>query len=369
MMDINVQYSSFQSLYNKTPIYYTSKLDGTLVLYSVSDEFFTICNCVESADVIDFTTNHQSTATIVYSADDARLLGYQVNTNALVAPKTKDGRIKTANGKGDETRTNFYSFNWCDKTTWYQAATYVSNEAATDSGDHTTYILAHQSVIDNYHGKITLEDTLKDSSNRSYRVVVKVNGTTKTERDPHLGSGGDYSINYAAGTVAFYLALDAADVVAVNYFYATTSLFKFAPTSGKLLSLSMAECQFSVDIDMTDSIILEVHGYVDVFAPQYLQSNGGPYPSLTKIPIMNFTYKSIQDLMNDSFRAYPVVKAIGGSGWRGIAQDMAVFDWDYVASTSMRASQGIEMRVKLAHDTPFGGTFATVTFYCTSSTE
>lgn len=304
-----------------------------------------------NADKTDFETN------------------YKAKANQAIEPKTTDGRIKQAIGKGDSSRTNFYSHNWCDKTTWYEQAIRVVAETATDDGAHTVYSLAHANVIDIYHGKLTLEDTLKDASNNSYRVVVKVNNVTKTEQDPHTASGGDYVIDYLLGKITFLSALSGDDVVTATYHYATGSRFTMKPLAGKMLAMDMAECQFSADVVINDSVLFEVWGNVEAFAPQYLQSNGGPYPVGYKLLLQKFVYKGIQDFMNDSFRAYPTYPAIGGDSWRGAAQPTIVFDWDYLASTNIKASQGVELRCYLQHDAVFGGTFATVTFYSTSQPE
>ena len=66
-------------------------------------------------------------------------------------------------------------------------------------------------------------------------------------------------------------------------------------------------------------------------------------------------------------RAYPKYPSFGGAGWRGIADETIVLDWDYVAATLLRSDYGMEVRIKLQHDAHFTGTYATATFYCLSS--
>jgi hypothetical protein len=40
-----------------------------------------------------------------------------------------------------------------------------------------------------------------------------------------------------------------------------------------------------------------------------------------------------------------------------------VFAWDFQTTTELTSSWGMELRVRLEHDTAYGGTFATGTFY------
>jgi hypothetical protein len=43
--------------------------------------------------------------------------------------------------------------------------------------------------------------------------------------------------------------------------------------------------------------------------------------------------------------------------------------WDYVGATVLQSSVGLEIWLSLENDIPFGGDFATATFYCSSSVE
>jgi hypothetical protein len=76
----------------------------------------------------------------------------------------------------------------------------------------------------------------------------------------------------------------------------------------------------------------------------------------------------MKDYVNDAVRAYPVYPAFGG-GWRGTETPIYVFDWDYVSASPLSSAAGMEVEVRLQHDTPFGGSFGTATFYCTSEVE
>ena len=281
------------------------------------------------------------------------------------SPKTtSDGLSRVAMEKTTVSRKTLYTHDWTDPTTWYEQSVRVVDEVATNSGDNQSYQLAHNNVIDNYHGKISEEDNLFDSDGHSYRVSVSVNDQDGyVEQDPHYASGGDYTINYSDGYVDFTYALDSSDTVKVTYHYENGSRFTIAPTSGKELKIMLAEVQFSTDVIMTDSVHFDTYAYAAVFAPQL------GLPPGTKIKIQGIIYKGMKDFYNDAVRAYPKMAAIGGTGYRSANFDMVVLDWDYVAAASLHSSYGMETRVFLEHDTPLDGSFGTATFYCTSEDE
>lgn len=297
-------------------------------------------------------------------------------TSIGASPLTPDGRIRMAAEKSIASRTNFYSHNWCDATTWYQPSVYVASETATADGYYTVYSLAHSPVIDTYHGKITLEDQLKDSLGHSYRVTVKVDSYTKTEQDPHYGTGGDFTINYNTGKITFFTPLSSGNVVTVTYHYVhntgdgTASRFVMTPVAGKKLTVQMAEAQFSTDVVLNDTTMFEVWGIADYFLTSgQMTALGIPAGIGYKINLQTFVYKTFNDFQNDAFRTYPTVDAIGGSNWRAQPVGMTVMDWDYIASTYLHSAQGMEIRAYLQHDVPMGGWMCTVTFYCASENE
>jgi len=277
--------------------------------------------------------------------------------------KTDDNRIRVAVEKSNMSRKTLYSHDWSDPCTWYEQSVRVANEVATDSGDQTRYTLAHTYVIDNYHGRLSEEDYLTDSDGYSYRVIVKVNDVQKTEQDPHYGTGGDYTISYEDGYIDFLAALNAEDEVKVTYHYQNGSRFTIKPLAGKCLDLSLAEIQFSTDIQLNDTIVFATYGLADVFAPGY-------YPPGTMIPLVNpIKYKTLKDFYNDAVRAYPKMSALGGSNWRSANFEAVVLDWDYVSAVRLHGTYGMEIRVELEHNEPVQGTFATATFYCVSVTS
>jgi hypothetical protein len=282
---------------------------------------------------------------------------------SLSPPLTIDGRQRVAIEKSDASKKNFFSHDFTDPTTWYSTS-YRVVENATDSGDHQTYNLSHQVVVDLFHGKIWGEDFLRDANGYSYRVAVRVDGVSKNEVDPHT-QAGDFIVNYMEGKIVFSSPQSADAVVQVEYHHMVDSTFVVKPDPGKLLYVTFAEAQFSRDIILTDTVAFQPYGLVDVFAPQLTSAN--IVPSGTLIPLGSpVLYKTLRDYQTEAVKAYPAYPAMGGTGWRGMAADVIIMDWDYLSSTSLRSDMGMEIRIKLQHDVPFGGSYATCSFYCTS---
>lgn len=369
MNKLHVTYLTIKPLLNVIPTYYIQLGDGSYTVLAVGDES-TVISHVDSTDITNFETNYKSAAHAAASEDDALVAGSILNKIPFVKPRLDDGRVRISSERTSASTITFYSHNWCDKTTWYEKAVRVVNESPTNSGDNLTYILSHQNVIDSYHGKYTNEDYIKNADGYSYRIAVTVDGYTKTEQDPHTGTGGHFTVNYADGYVVFLSAQNPSSTIAVTYHYATGSTFTIKPLPGKVLRLGVAEVQFSDDVEINDSVLFQPYGYVDYFAPQYMTTNGGPYPPGTKIPLGNpLIYKSIQDYLNDSKKSYPTYPALGGTGWRGMQRPCIIMDWEYEGDKVLRYDQGMEIRVSLQHDTVFGGDYSTVTFYCRSENQ
>ncbi len=365
MQKLNVTYQTIRKILNTIPTYYIVQGDGSYTVMVIGDESI-IVSQAGGADATDFETYFKLAARSSDSQDDALVNGSIINGIPFVKPRLADGRVRISSEKTSSSTVTFYSHNWCDKTTWYEKSIRLT-ENATNSGDNLTYALSHKNVIDSYHAKYTNEDFIVDADGYSYRVAVKVDGVTKTEQDPHYGTGGHFTINYQDGYVVFLSAQSPSAVVSVTYHYSNTSVFTVKPAPGKALRLGVAEVQFSDDVEITDSVLFQPYGFVEVFAPQYCTTYGGPYPPGTKIPLGNpLIYKSIQDYMNDSKKSYPTYPAIGGSGWRGSTQPCVILDWEYEGDKVLRYDQGMEIRVYLQHDNVFGGNYSTVTFYCRS---
>lgn len=244
----------------------------------------------------------------------------------------------------------FVSHNWCDPTTWYTQSERVTEETLTDSGDGLTFDSLHPNWIDLTHGKIYRENLIA----ASYVPVVKVDGVTKTERAAWAESGGDFSINYATGKVTFF-ASQSGKTVTADYSYENGSLFIVTPTAGKRLWIEYSEVQFSKDIEINADTHFQPWAY-------------NPADPPNKIPAANpTTYRSLDNYIEEANGCYPEIPVMGGP--RGFTSPRITFPFKYQTIKELHASYGVEIRVWLEGDQPFGGEYGTATFYCTSYDE
>jgi hypothetical protein len=437
--ELSVTYDTWKNVADGLPLYYAQQAVGYLV-FACGDEYF-VSATAEGDDAVSFEEVYKSSATSAAGRDDAFLLGLLRSGVKLIAPRGPDGKPIVSSFPTEAEKRNEISPNWCDRTTWYYSSIYVEAEQATsdDAQVRTHYSVAHTNIIDSYHGKLTNEDYINDSYGRSYRVHVSVDSVGKTEQDPHYGTGGDYTVDYAAGKIIFLSPQSVGVDVRVTYHYENGSTWTIVPSAGEISKIDTVECQFSDDVIPTDSLTYTPYGIIDFVAPQYmyrratgaatfandstsvtgagtkfteeislgqyirLESDGpesnmvvqsiesdtaltlaagyagssstylmaysdsptGVYPSGTKIPVADpDVYKGMKDYVNDANGSYPPLPAIGGSGWRGLNKTSYTLPWKFQAMTSLDSRMGIELRVKLEHDTPFGGSFCTATFYC-----
>ena len=247
---------------------------------------------------------------------------------------------------------NKVSHNWCDKCTWYTQSVRVIEEELTDSGDHTTFGSEHTHWIDLNHGRLYAEDRIK----ADYLPVISINGTPATERPPFRETGGDFVIDYETGDVTFTESQEG-NTVTATYNYSNGSRFLVAPLEGKRLVVEKSKVQASTDLAMTDSIHFQPWAY-------------NPADMPNKVPVAEATiYKTWRDFVEEAEAAFPVVPALGGGDpARSVAEHIS-FPYHYLTGKSLYYSMGLEIRVWLENDTPFTGTFGTVTFRCSVFSE
>jgi hypothetical protein len=245
-------------------------------------------------------------------------------------------------------RLEVVSPNWCDKTTWYQSATEITDETLTDSGDGLTFNPATaRAWIDVFHGKLTGERTLR----ATYQPQIEVDAAAVEENSPGL-TDKDYSIDYTTGAVTFNSSQSGKTVVAKRYHYESGSEFCICPAAGKLLRLTQVEVQFSENVDLKDAVLFQL--YV----------GGNPYGN----PVV---YQVMMDFINEASLSYPSIPKMGGASWRGMPGPVHVFRWPYAerGATDLKSSLAMEIKISLENDTEFGGDVAVATFYGLSETE
>ena len=226
------------------------------------------------------------------------------------------------------------------------------------SGDNQTYAAQHSPLIDLRDGVVTQGHTVWPQ----YEPVVKVDGV------PVDGSSWDFDA--AAGTFTFAQPQDPSAIVTADYSVAGSSEWLVVPTEGRNLELRAVEVQFSTDIVLTTAAVFEVRGLVEVFAPHLLDTNGGPLPAGTKVPLKQRRYERMHNYIDEAQRAYPELPAMGGPGWRGMAKPMCVFRWPYVDSAGspvlLESAKGMELAIYLEGHVPFQGDRAVCTIYAAS---
>lgn len=369
MQSIGVTYGTVKAVAGGVVAIYWIATDGNYLLFCGAADIFCLSLTTTPAEVADFEANLKHPENEVSSSDDATARVFLASKVPRLPTLDQSGLVRVASTKPDSAKVTFYTHDWSDPTTWYEGSTRVVNEAAVNL-TLAIWQLAHVNVIDSYHGLITQEDFLKDKEGFSLRVSATVNGVAKIENDPYYlpALHNDFSVNYTTGQIVFNAPLLPGDVVLVTYHYAGNSVFTIAPAAGRNIEINTTECQFSLDVDPQDSVIFQPYGFVDIFAPQLMTTNGGKIPPGTKIPLGNpLVYKTLCDFQNDAMKSYPAYPAMGSAGnWRAAQQPIQVFNWDYVGMTVLRSAYGMEIRISLQHDNPFKGWFASATLYCLS---
>lgn len=259
---------------------------------------------------------------------------------------------------GDEFMSVTHDF--CDKTTWYGDSGRITDEKATDSGDGLTWDLVNENIIDLTHGKVYAEDSLIEDRD----VIVKADDVEMTPREPFSASGGDYEVDYSVGKIVFYSS-QAGKTVLVTYSYATSSNYYLMPPAACVMDIEHGEAQFSSDFEMTTGVQFQVQGYVIVFAPDMAESNGGPLPDYTLIPLLTTKYKRIRNLIDEAVGVYPTIPIIGGSS-RGTTVTTYGFPFRYGTVRSLNSAAGMRLVISTENDIEFGGDLCTTTFYGTT---
>jgi hypothetical protein len=249
-------------------------------------------------------------------------------------------------------RAWLFSHNFCDKTTWYGDSVHVVNEAVgTGDGAQVTFSLAHTFAIDMLHGKITDEDALVST----YKPVVTVGGAAKAERD--FGeTNGDYTIDYTAGTITFFTAPATSAAIVASYYYSPAnagSAIYIVPDNGYKLIITVAEAQFSEDMNMTDNLVSSVWTY-----NPYL---GAP-PARFEYPSSKTRYKVFSDFINSTNGSFPIIPAFGAAP-RGLPQNIMQLRFDYQTALILDSSYGAQLRIWLEHHRPYTGYVGTIALY------
>ena len=307
--------------------------------------------------------------------------------NAIIInePKNTDGFPLVVLQPRSGSEVIYVSHNLCDKVTWFGDSIRIVDETLTNI-DGYQFTSSHINWIDMVSGRVFDDDGLVEEQQllnpndpHGYKVIIKVDGYEKTVRGIFEETGGDYEVYFDDGYVKFFDPQSG--IITASYSYENGSTFYIKPLTNTVLSVEAAEADFSDDITYTDTIEYSVWGYVDVFAPQYLQANGGPYPPGTKIPLKSGKYKRYTQILGEAIGSYPALssngvlnehKSLSSKEFRrqsrGSIRSIQSVPFRYATTRDLDSRYGMELRLKLANDRVFGGETGTITFYCTSKT-
>jgi hypothetical protein len=272
-----------------------------------------------------------------------------------------------------------FSVNFCDKTTWYHDATKISDEAVgTGDGVATAFQLDHgtasaspdaadERIVDLSHGKVSDENDILPSGETLYRdmgsgysatgslsayvPVVKLDGVEQVERSYGSATGGDYTINYAAGTINFFSAPGNGVAVVCTYWYvpkAGVPYIRLVAPTNKQYSILRVEVQSTTDVELDGSIIMNV--YAGAAPP-----NGVAVRRPTIV-------KNIHDLINWAYGSFDQIPAQGGAT-RGLGLPVNIHRVEYISEVPLLSSQLMYMQVHTDPNTEFTGTWASVVIY------
>jgi len=294
-------------------------------LFAIESNITYNCKILKNtSDATDFETNYKS------------------NCNKPIVNKDSYGNSEFMPVFRTGSKTNYVSYDFSKRQTWWQTATKVLSETLTDSGDHLTYNFAHPYIIsanDISDADEIYESNLLDSNVMQYDKTFLYK-FYKIYVDDVLTNTG-YSINFVSGTITF-TSSQAGKTIKADYYYSPnsegTSKYTVTPTSGKILRLIRAEAQFSEGTTFNDAIVFKV--------------KVGSYVAYSK------SYKNAKDILNEANLAY-MSKPFGE-----LTKEIIVMPWDYPVTIDLKSSLNMALEVSLANDQPFTNSeLVCVTFY------
>lgn len=278
---------------------------------------------------------------------------YKEKSNYSIQTKDIEGRLINVNVPRVGKELIAVTHNLSDPTTWYSDSVRVDDEILT-SNDGYTWQSININWIDLVHGKIFDEDSIKKDIDHHYDVIIKIDNIIAEPREPYATDGGDYIINYKDGYITF-LSDQNNKTITASYSYENGSTWYLIPDPGKKICIEEAEAQFSSDVIISNDITFEIWVY-------------NPYDLPNKFMYDSTSYKKITNFIDEALGSFPIIPAIGGID-RGTQNPVYGFPFRYGTVREALSSQGIELRVKIKNDQPFGGEYCTATFYCTVTDE
>lgn len=268
-------------------------------------------------------------------------------------------------------RIYIFSCDFTKKETWYVDSVWEQDYFDAD-GVQTTFSLSQGSgvgsaIIDLTHGKVADEAIISSPSGGTYAPIAKINGAVQDQREAYESSGGHYTVDHDAGEVTFFSAPPSGNTVTVEYWYSPSGhgpCILAGPSPGKKWILQSAECQFSKDVGIDDTLLQNV-----ILDYPVMDASGNLLMVLPDQKAgQDAVYSTVGQFLDYTYGSLPVIPAFGGSP-RGTTQDTILLRWDYAASLELLSSINMRMKVWTAHGRGFSGERATVTVYGVETDE
>lgn len=336
------------------------KIDGTKFLFEIRSS--TIVTALDRVDI-----NEETSVVAVWMKDelsetdelilqgivtlhDGQPLEPESQKVEIISNLDADKNIKITTQPVVGSTKNFITHNFCDPCSWYQASIAVAEKTISPkvSEVYDVYSMGDVNIIDIYHGRLSLENTI--SSRSTYKPVVKVNDVVKTEDT-------DFTINYVLGEITFMTPLTGSDVVKTSYKKAGDSTFTLSSIAGKKLKIVHAEIQFSKNLAVAATPI-----YFDAYVYN-------PYDLPNKVLYKRNEYNNAKDYLNEANIGYVI------PGFGELTEEILILPWNYPAAKTLKYSEGAEVRISTKNHQPIKtlsnerGQVGTCTFYCLSEDE
>lgn len=246
-----------------------------------------------------------------------------------ITPTNLEKALKVQTTPLEGSYTRLFSPNLCDKTTWHNDSTKITQETLTTE-NNLTFSSVHPFWIDLVSGKIPYEDRL--TAGGIYKVIVYVNGVVTTQ---------GFSVDYINGKITF--TVEQTGTVTATYWYAESFTWRIIPAAGKVLRIKGTKVKYIDNISWNDGQFITFQAYL----------NGSPFGSVT-------VYKNEDDMI----RTADTVNNFTSKG-----RDWMELIFDYPTTKDLDADSGFEIRIMLINsNNQLGGTFAQVSADCISIT-
>lgn len=258
------------------------------------------------------------------------------------------GRIQTEENKPGGSEDVYISHDLCDPTSWYQEsarATGVFDFGATPTSEID---LGVTNVIDMWSDRNQQEHRIRASGD--YDCEVYVNGATTSllRRPRYADSGGDFSLDAAAGTISLFSPVTGQ--VEVRYNQAQSSGWTIQAEPGTTLEITDAEVQFSEDLEYKSTVLFTIEIPHPVLPGEFLEIDRTEYP--TKLSIVR-----------EAYGTFPEINKGTATGLRDLPVNLRNYPFKYTRRHDIESTMGVRMRISLEGDVPFGGYTASVTFH------